>query len=80
MYCCEYCGAHFETPKTLYEKHGLDCPPYEEVPVCPYCGGSDLVCMVQCSCCGEYTAQCYVKTADGRIYCDNCFEMEDPEW
>ena len=39
MFRCIDCGKTFRTPKTRYEKHGLDTPPYEEWDCCPYCGG-----------------------------------------
>lgn len=80
MYYCDYCGAQFETPRIVREKHGLDGPPYEEIPVCPSCGEHSLIHMVQCSCCGEYTPRPYILTDDCHIYCDNCFHMEEPEW
>lgn len=80
MYYCDSCGAQFETPAILKESHGMAGPPYEEVPVCPRCKEPMIVKMVQCSCCGEYTAQRYIKTCDGRIYCDECFQMEEPDW
>ena len=80
MYYCDSCGARFETPKIIKEKHGMDWGPYEEVPVCLVCNESMMIKMVKCSCCGEYTPQRYVRTDDGRIYCDECFVMEEPEW
>ena len=80
MYYCTYCGSQFSTPRIVQESHGLDWPPYEEVPVCPSCGESELINMVQCSCCCEYTPKPYIKTADGNIYCENCYTTEDPEW
>lgn len=38
MYKCNDCGATFDEPKVVYERHGLDCPPYERWDVCPRCG------------------------------------------
>ena len=80
MYYCDSCGACFETPKIITERHGLDSPPYEEFPACPNCGDTMFIKMVQCDCCLEYTPFKYVKTADNRIYCEDCFTMEDPAW
>ena len=39
MLRCIDCGRKFKTPKTRYEDHGLDAPPYEEWDCCPFCGG-----------------------------------------
>lgn len=39
MFKCVDCGRKFEHPETRYEKHGLDCPPYEAWSCCPHCGG-----------------------------------------
>lgn len=80
MYYCDSCGATFETPKLLKESHGMAGPPYEEVPVCPRCREPMLVKMVRCSCCNEWTPRKYIATDDGRIYCENCFHWEEPQW
>ena len=42
MYKCEECRRTFEAPETFYEKHGLDCPPYEKICLCPFCGSSEF--------------------------------------
>lgn len=34
--CCN-CETVFANPEIYYETHGLDCPPYERVAVCPKC-------------------------------------------
>lgn len=47
MFRCIECGQTFNTPKTRYEKHGLDTPPYEEWDCCPYCGGDVEPCELQ---------------------------------
>jgi NAD-dependent SIR2 family protein deacetylase len=39
-FICTECGITFDEPKTITEKHGLETPPYEEIDVCPECGGS----------------------------------------
>ena len=43
MYQCCNCDAIFEEPKVVYERHGLEYPPYEKLYVCPECGVNDLV-------------------------------------
>lgn len=37
MYICENCEAVFWDPIVVYERHGLDRPPYEPVQACPEC-------------------------------------------
>lgn len=37
MYKCDECGTVFTNPKAFYERHGLDCPPYERCYCCPNC-------------------------------------------
>lgn len=80
MYYCDSCGAKFETPEILKEKHGMDGPPYEEVPVCPVCREPMIVEMAMCSCCGEWTPLKHIVTDDKRIYCIHCIHWEEPKW
>lgn len=40
MYKCLECEKSFNRPLVLVERHGLDCEPYEEFYVCPYCKGT----------------------------------------
>lgn len=80
MYHCDDCDQDFEHPQILRERHGMAGPLAEEVPVCPHCGGSFLIQMVKCSCCGEYTPDRYVQTDDGHIYCINCYVIKEPRW
>lgn len=47
MYKCKECGAEFEEFKTVTETHGLEYGPFEELSVCPNCGGSGVVEMVR---------------------------------
>ena len=37
MLICLDCGAIFEQARIVFERHGLDTPPYEELLVCPRC-------------------------------------------
>lgn len=52
---CNDCGHIFESgeEKVVYERHGLDRPPYEKRSVCPCCGGdfSELE-VEKCGICG----------------------------
>lgn len=44
MYRCKNsdCGQIFDEFQTVKERHGLDCPPYESIAVCPYCKSADI--------------------------------------
>ena len=44
MWVCLDCNREFEEDeiKTVYEKHGLDDPPYEPWAVCPWCGSESI--------------------------------------
>ena len=76
MYVCVNCGQLFEMPAHVTEKHGFDYPPYEEVAMCPFCGG-DFVETYQCEECGEYIDGEYIQLANGECYCQNCYEVLD---
>lgn len=80
MYQCDTCGCQFAQPAILHERHGMEGAPYEELPVCPNCREHFFVRMVKCDWCGEYTAQRYVKTAGGTVFCENCYTIKEPEW
>ena len=41
MMKCNNCGHVFEEPDVVYERHGLDHPPFEKVYVCPRCRVAD---------------------------------------
>ena len=78
MYLCLDCGQLFEKPEKYTEYHGLDHPPYEVLSGCPACGGA-YVETFQCDACLEYITDDYVHTADGRIYCENCYSINNVE-
>ncbi len=42
MYRCDTCKRSFDEVQIIEETHGLDCPPYEKVAVCPYCQSTDF--------------------------------------
>lgn len=42
MFRCDNCKRSFERAQIIEETHGLDCPPYEKVAVCPYCESTDF--------------------------------------
>lgn len=48
MYKCIECGAIFTLPKLDYDTHGFISPPYEEISICPICGGIDIVNTREC--------------------------------
>lgn len=39
---CTDCGKYFDKPDIYEEKHGLDSPPYQRVPICPMCEGENF--------------------------------------
>lgn len=71
MYLCQNCGAVFEVPDVVFERHGLDTPPYEALLVCPSCRDSDITEARECDCCREWVPS-YYETEDERVYCKRC--------
>ena len=57
MLICNNCGEVFDEPKIERETHGLDCPPYEAIAVCPHCEDTDICEAKKCERCGEYFAE-----------------------
>ena len=73
LFVCIECGRTFEEPVYWTERHGLDAPPYERLSGCPHCQGSYTE-AYECDCCNEWiTTETYVKTEDGKRYCEDCF-------
>lgn len=68
---CLECHTIFEEPHYWQEKHGLDVPPYESFSGCPHCMGGYTEAF-RCDCCDEYITGNYVKTDDGKRYCESC--------
>lgn len=75
-FVCVECGHVFLNPKRYIERHGLDTPPYEQFTGCPKCGGA-YVPAQRCEYCGHEITGEYVKTADGNVYCEECFSLRD---
>lgn len=71
MYICNNCMAVFSRPDTIQEKHGLDSPPYETVPVCPTCHDPDIAEAMECEDCGCWVPS-FFETKSGHIYCKDC--------
>lgn len=76
MYICQSCGALFDEPRRISERHGLDYGPYEEWYCCPICGG-DFAETTTCCDCGEYIRGEFVVVNGCECYCDNCYELHD---
>ena len=72
MWICLDCNELFQDPAHYVNTHSLDTPPYEEYDGCPYCGGAYAEAH-ECDCCGEWITGDYIKTADGKRYCENCY-------
>ena len=79
LFVCIECGRTFEHPTYWEEKHNLDTPPYERFTGCPYCKGAYVEAHT-CECCDNWIiTERYIKTADGKRYCENCFCVLDLE-
>ena len=54
MYYCNDCKKTFNTPKKIYETHGLSAPPYETFYLCPFCSSTNYkeIEIKYCRCCG----------------------------
>ena len=78
MFVCVECGHVFDQPDRWVERHGFDYGPYESFSVCPKCRGS-YVEAHKCDCCDEWITGSYIKTEDGKRYCENCYVVMDLE-
>lgn len=75
QFICLECGELFDEPAKIIERHGLDSPPYEEMAVCPHCGGAFTRTIV-CAACGEPITGDYVVLNQSRdCYCDACYTL-----
>ena len=73
-YICMDCGEVFSEPMECFETHGLSAPPYEELSLCPYCGG-DYTQAHKCDACGEYIDGQYIKLWNGERFCEECYTI-----
>jgi formylmethanofuran dehydrogenase subunit E len=76
MYVCTECGHLFREPVWWVERHGLDTPAYEERYGSPCCQ-ENYVDARRCDSCEEFITGSYVKTNDGKRYCENCYVVMD---
>lgn len=55
MYKCTDCKKEFEFVEVLFEKHGLDTPPFERRKLCPFCHSENYTLMAEnhCKFCGS---------------------------
>ena len=42
MYRCRDCGKEFEYVEVVFERHGLDTPPFERIKLCPFCHSNNF--------------------------------------
>ena len=73
MLVCVECEHLFEEPVWWVETHGLDAPPYERRYGCPKCYGAYIKAR-KCDNCGEFITSTYVKTENGKRFCENCYD------
>ena len=73
LFVCIDCGKTFSEPARWTEDRGeyFGFPTCEEFVGCPYCYGAYAVAH-QCDCCDEWISDDYIKTEDGRRYCNDC--------
>ena len=79
-YVCLGCHSVFDEDEveSWYEKHGLDCGPYEHWTGSPCCR-DNYVDAYECDCCGEYiTTEEYVEI-DDKKYCMDCASIRPLE-
>ena len=69
---CTECGHLFEEPHHWQERHGFDYGPFENWNGCPKCKNAAYVKAHLCDCCEEYITSDYIKTDDGKRYCESC--------
>jgi hypothetical protein len=67
------CGKMFPEPARWKEDRGeyFGFPTSEEFVGCPYCYGPHMEAH-RCDCCDEWIVDDYIKTEDGKRYCNNC--------
>ena len=55
MYHCKDCGFEFLYADTIFERHGLALPPFEQIQVCPNCKSRNFerTKISHCRCCGR---------------------------
>ena len=73
LYICTDCGATFDEPKEIVEKHGLETPPYEKLLVCPECLSSDYDTAVVCGSCQKEVPSTGCYFVNNQHYCKTCF-------
>jgi formylmethanofuran dehydrogenase subunit E len=73
LFVCIECGETFLEPARWTEDRGeyFGFPTSEEFVGCPYCNAPYTEAH-RCDCCEEWITGDYIKTDDGRRYCDNC--------
>lgn len=77
MYYCPDCGCEFETPKKLFESHGLSSRPFEAICVCPDCKGGEFYekSSTHCRCCGAK-----LSTSQSDYCSDTCRNKGTKMW
>ena len=78
QYVCLECHNVFEEDEIehWYEKHGLDCGPYEYCDGSPCCHASYVDAYICDSCGDAINTDRYIEI-DGKRYCEYCFEIHD---
>ena len=76
MFVCMECGHIFDDEEVdiwedpIGEFWGVPCS--VTTSGCPLCSG-DYTKTYKCDCCGEYIVGDYIKTSNGKRFCENCY-------
>ena len=76
MYYCQDCKKNFEFAQIIFERHGLDNPPYERIMRCPFCHSESFkeLTSTHCKYCGS-------KLTSNADYCSpTCKELGEKMW
>ena len=73
-YVCLDCFQEFESP--VLQNEDIDFADDNRF-VCPHCEGEAYTRAHLCDHCGELINGFYVKTADGKEYCEDCFQVRE---
>ena len=76
MYICTECKQVFDEPIEWKESRGeyFGSPAYETLVGCPFCYSACTE-AYPCDCCEEIIEDTYIKTDDGKRYCQDCYQV-----
>ena len=76
MYYCQDCKKEFEYVEVVFERHGLDAPPFERLKLCPFCHSDSFKELT-----GTHCKYCGSKLREKGDYCsDYCRKLGEKLW